>query len=187
MMLRPRPAVRCPPSGLLQSSDATIDIGFMTSIPVALLRRLSPVLFAVAMVAVSGSAVKAQQPIEPSGAIAGTVSTQKGSVKLPGALISIRDTSDAETAELVSNEDGEFAVPDLPAARYRVRASLDGFQSAEGNVEVQPGGIVHLSLDLSIAVAERVDVVASAPVGEIETLASSEAVKSTETQLIAPG
>ena len=49
----------------------------------------------------------------------------------PGVVISIRGASDEEAAQQISSEDGHFAVRDLPPARYRVRASLDGFEPAE--------------------------------------------------------
>ena len=131
---------------------------------------------------------RAQQPAELTGTIEGTISTQNGSVKLPGVLISIRGASDAETAQLVSNEDGEFAAPDLPPARYRVRASLDGFQSAEGDAVVRARrNRARRARPCRSPSRSSVDVVAKAPLVDTETLASSENVKSTETQLIAPG
>jgi len=156
----------------------------MTVIPPAAFRRFFLVL--VATVAIGISPARAQQPAELTGTIEGTVSTQNGSVKLPGVLISIRGASDGETAQFVSNDVGEFAA-DLPPARYRVRASLDGFQSVEGEALVEPGGLVRVALDLPIVVSEQVDVVAKAPIVDTETLASSVNVKTTETQLIAPG
>src|SRR5262245_17316786 len=159
----------------------------MTVIPTGGFRRFFIVWLAIVAVAIGVSPARAQQPAELTGTIEGTVSTQNGSVKLPGVLVSIRGASDAEAAQIVSNDDGEFAAPDLPPARYRVRASLDGFQSVEGQAVVEPGGLVRVALDLPIAVSAQVDVVAKAPVVETETLASSVNVKTTETQLIAPG
>src|SRR5262245_6463040 len=126
----------------------------MTLIPAGVFRRFLPVWLSIVAVAIGVSPARAQQPAELTGTIEGTVSTQNGSVKLPGVVISIRGASDAEAAQLVSNDAGEFAAADLPPARYRVRASLDGFQSAEGEAVVEPGGLVRVALDLAIAVSE---------------------------------
>ena len=90
--------------------------------------------------------------------------------------------------EQVSNEEGYFAIPDLPPARYRVRASLDGFQTVEGEAVVAPGGVAHVTLDLPIAaVAEHVDVVAKSPVSDAGTLATTDTVAASEAQMLAPG
>ena len=130
----------------------------------------------------------AQNASPPTGRIEGTISTQGGSVKLPGVVVSIRDAADREAAQQVSDTDGHFTVPALPPARYRVRATLDGFQAAENDAVVLPGVTIQLTLDLAIAtVAEHVDVVAASPAFEAPTLAGTEAVGAAEVQLIAPG
>jgi hypothetical protein len=150
--------------------------------------HLIHILLAIVLVAVGVHRVGAQGATTRSGTIEGTVSTQGGSVKLPGVLVSVRGPSDEELAQQVSNEDGSFAIPDLAAGRYRVRASLDGFQTVEGEAVVAPGGTAKVTLDLPIAaVAEHVDVVATSPVSEAGTLATTDTVGARETQLLAPG
>ncbi|HKE83015.1 MAG TPA: TonB-dependent receptor [Vicinamibacterales bacterium] len=131
---------------------------------------------------------RAQESSAQTGTIEGTVSTQSGTVKLPGVLVSVRGASDQEVAQQVSDDTGHFVVTNLPVARYRVLASLDGFQSVESEAVVSPGAVANLTLDLPIAaVSEHVDVKATAPVFEAETLASSEQVAASETQVLAPG
>ena len=78
--------------------------------------------------------------------------------------------------------------PDLPPRRYRVRASLDGFQTVEAEAVVAPGGVANVTLDLPIAaVAEHVDVIAKSPVSDAGTLATTDTVAASETQMLAPG
>jgi len=130
----------------------------------------------------------AQDGAKPTGTIQGTVSTQSGAVKLPGVTVIVLGTSDQPVAQQVSDEEGRFALPDLPPARYRIRATLDGFDPLEKEAVVAAGGVASLTLDLSIAtVSEHVDVVARAPVFEAATLATTEEVKPAEAQLLVPG
>jgi Carboxypeptidase regulatory-like domain/TonB dependent receptor-like, beta-barrel len=150
--------------------------------------RLVHILLPIALVAAGAHRVGTQGATERTGTIEGTVSTQGGSVKLPGVVVSVRGASDEELAQQVSNEEGYFAIPHLPPARYRVRASLDGFQTVEGEAVVAPGGVANVTLDLPIAaVAEHVDVVAKSPVSDAGTLATTDTVGARETQLLAPG
>jgi hypothetical protein len=145
-------------------------------------------LAVISVVLLAAWPARAQVSTTPTGTIQGTVSTQSGAVKLPGVLVIVQGTSDQPLAQQVSDEDGRFALPDLPPARYRVRASLDGFQPLEKDAVVAAGGVVSLMLDLAIeSVSEHVDVVARAPVFEAQTLASSEEVKPAEAQLLVPG
>src|SRR5262249_24067589 len=131
------------------------------------LLRIFRITLAVLCVVFNIRSAHAQETPAQTGSIEGTVSTQSGTVKLPGVLVSIRGASDQELAQEVSNDDGDFVVPNLPADRYHVVASLEGFQSVEGEAVVSPGGVATVSLDLPIAaVSEHVDVKATAPVFE---------------------
>ena len=154
----------------------------------AALTRACGAILAICIVLSAGPAV-AQGSAGPSGSIDGTASTQSDSVKLPGVLITVvRDGSTDEAAEQVTDENGHFALPELPPGHYKVRATLDGFDPIVQDAIVAPDAAVHLSIDLAIAtVAEHVDVVASAPPFEAPTLAASEAVKASETQILSPG
>jgi len=122
------------------------------------------------------------------GTIEGTVSTQNGAVALPGVVVSVRDASDREVAQQVTDGGGHFAVTGLVPARYHVRASLDGFQTLDREAIVPAGGTARLVFDLAIsAVSEHVDVVAASPAFEAPTLAATEAVAASEVEVITPG
>src|SRR5215510_12452856 len=84
----------------------------------------------------------AQDGPSTSGTVEGIVSTQSGTVKLPGVVVTIRSASGGDVAQEVSDNDGHFAAADVPAGRYRVLASLDGFQPLEQETVVEPGGHV---------------------------------------------
>ena len=145
-------------------------------------------LTVIPLVLLAAWPARAQVSSTPTGTIQGTVSTQGGAVKLPGVLVTVQGASNQPVAQRVSDEDGRFALPDLPSGRYRVRASLDGFEPLEKEAVVAAGGVVSLVLDLAIeSVSEHVDVVARAPVFEAQTLASTEEVKPAEAQLLVPG
>src|SRR5436190_18750943 len=124
--------------------------------------RARVAIVTVCAVLSAGTAL-AQGSAGRGGSIDGTASTQGSSVKLPGVLVTIvRDGSSAETAEQVTDENGHFQLGDLPPGRYKVRATLDGFEPRERDAVVEDGADIHLNIDLPIAaVAEHVDVVAS--------------------------
>ena len=146
-------------------------------------------LAVLGVVACGASSAGAQTPTGQTGTIQGTVSTQDGTVKLPGVLISVlRDVSNEEVTTLASDEAGHFSIPNLPAARYRVRGALDGFQLVEKPAVVASGGIATVDLDLPISsITENVEVVASPALSRSGSLATTATVNNTETQRLTPG
>ena len=144
----------------------------------------------VAAVLAGAPAVHAQSATAVNGAIEGTISTQGGTVFLPGALVLVHNAAGVQLAEQVSDETGHIKIGDLPPGVYRVTASLDGFEPVERRVTITPGSVVTISIDLPIAaVSERVDVVAVASpvVSTTGTLAATETVSNAQTQSLAPG
>jgi hypothetical protein len=131
---------------------------------------------------------QAQEPA-PTGVIEGTVSTQNGAIRLPGAVVVARDAS-RPAAEQVSDSDGRFRFDHLDDGQYRIAASLDGFKTVEIIVTVSSGAPTVAVLDLPIAVrVERVDVKpAPAPVSPITgTIATEETVSDKEADQFTPG
>ena len=154
--------------------------------------RCSSNLARVVMMALAltfgATTLRGQAATDPTGTIEGTISTLDGSVKLPGALVTVLGADGDSVSQQVSGDEGRFTIPALPPARYRVRASLDGFQTMEAAAVVAADGLVTLTIDLPIAaVSEHVEVVAQAPVSNAGTLASSQTVNNTEAQLLVPG
>jgi hypothetical protein len=148
-------------------------------------------LFVLALIActVSPAAARAQAPNTPApntGSIAGLVSTQAGSVRLAGALVTLNDGArDVSTA--VADGDGRYVFSDLRPGQYKITAALDGFDAKTVDVAVTVGKAADVSIDLAISgVAEHVDVSASAAAVPAGTLTHVEEVKSKEMEELAP-
>ena len=131
--------------------------------------------------------LRAEDTAARTGTIEGTISTQNGSVRLPGVVVVVHGEGNQEFPQPVSDGDGKFTIPDLPPGRYTLSATLDGFQAVEMSATVAAGGTVTLTVDLPIAVTEHVDVVARTVVSTSDSLATTETVDSKETQLLTPG
>jgi len=144
---------------------------------------------ALLLIVIAGGSARlgAQDTATRAGTIEGTISTQNGSVRLPGVVVVVHGETDQELPQPVSDGDGKFAIPGLPPGRYTLSAALDGFQAVEISATVAAGATVTLTLDLPIALAEHVDVVARTVVSTSDSLATTETVDNKETQLLAPG
>jgi carboxypeptidase family protein/TonB-dependent receptor-like protein len=112
------------------------------------------------------------------GVAQGFVSTQNGSVRLPGAEVIVKDSADHDVASLLTDGDGHFRTDPLPSGKYRIVASLSGFDAVASAVEIAAGKAIDVSIDLPIAkVAQTVTVVAAtATVANEGTLASSDVI-----------
>src|SRR5262249_40482305 len=141
--------------------------------------RLNDALRLVVVALVVGAlasvdSVRAQTP--GAGTLQGLATTQTGSVRLPGVEVVIKDQRGTPVATLVTEGDGGFRVPGLVPGKYVVTASLNGFVTTAGTVEVKADGTAELALDLPIAgISQSVEVVAPTLIVSQEgTLAPSE-------------
>jgi hypothetical protein len=144
--------------------------------------RLSIVLLVLSIQAV---AAHAQQVTRPSivttasgGIIDGTVTTQNGAIVLGGVLVSLSSDRSTEVATVLSEGDGSYRFEGLAAGAYRVSAALEGFDVQSTAVTVAWNQTAHVPLDLPLAMAQSVDVVASTEsvVPSTGTLAAGEAI-----------
>src|SRR4051812_6156915 len=97
-----------------------------------------------------------------SGVIDGTVVDSSGGV-LPGVDVEIRNVDTNLDRVLVTDRDGRFVVPQLPAGRYTVRLQLAGFATiVQENVLVTVGQTVRLTPTMRVSsIAETVTVTSS--------------------------
>ncbi len=129
--------------------------------------------------------------LKTSGEIQGFVTTQTGTVRLPGAEVIVKDDSDRQVAQVACGEDGRFSVPNLPPGRYHVSASLAEFETAQADAVVTVGKTTDLSLDLPICgqvSSESVDVVRrlSSPVTTGGTISTTDSIGGKEIDQFAP-
>jgi hypothetical protein len=116
------------------------------------------------------------------GVVQGVVSTQSGSVRLPGAAITVKNDAGIEVASLLSDGDGAFRTDALPPGKYQINVTLTDFDPASSTVEVSSGKATDVAIDLPITkVSQTVTVVGSAAAVVKEgTLASSDAIGGTD-------
>ena len=148
------------------------------------MRRLIPFILCLLLPI---QAAHAQARAEAASQLSGVVSTQKGTVRLPGAAVVIKDSNEATVAELMSAEDGRFTT-ELPPGKYTVTAALAGFVTTAAAVTVKPGAPAEAALDLPIeGIAQSVEVVAKSPVSTTEgTIAPADAIGGKELEQFAP-
>ncbi|MBV9481846.1 MAG: TonB-dependent receptor [Acidobacteria bacterium] len=101
------------------------------------------------------------------GTIAGTVKDSTNAL-LPGARVEVKENGRA----VVSDAQGQFLIPDLPAGNYTLNTSYAGFSPTSNCVTVAPGGqIVHADVVLKIeGQSETVTVSGERGRGEVEAI-----------------
>lgn len=139
--------------------------------------------------AIGPVAESAQARAATAGVIDGFVTTQGGTIRLSGARVVVRDMGDREVVTMHSEGDGHFRFVAIPDGKYRVMATLAGFETTTAPVVVAEGKATEFSLDLAVAaISQTVDVVGSTAVVSNEgTLGTSQAITSKELDQYAPG
>src|SRR4030095_4133311 len=93
------------------------------------------------LVAIWMSAAPAVAQVRPAraGMIDGVVTTQGGTIRLGGAQVVVQDSGGRQVTTVLSEGDGHFSVVALPDGRYRVTASLAGFETGAVTISVVVG------------------------------------------------
>jgi carboxypeptidase family protein/TonB-dependent receptor-like protein len=128
--------------------------------------------------------LRAAQPA--TGVIDGVVTTQ-GTVRLPGAQLTVLNAEGIVVAEVMTGGAGEFSVP-IAAGRYAVRAALTGFVTTSVTVDVRDDNTSVAAIDLAIeGITQTVEVTAEAgPLSTPATIATSESIGGREMDQLAP-
>ena len=129
--------------------------------------RLSGVLLAIALVAISGSA-KAQ---ERFGGLAGRVIDQQN-LALPAVTVVTTNQESGELRTVVTDADGQFNIPNLVPRGSRVRFELSGFSVVEREVLVLLGQNFRVDAQMGVgALTEtvQVQVTSEAPIVDTRT------------------
>jgi hypothetical protein len=96
-----------------------------------------------------------------TGGVVATVTTQNGSVKLPGATCTVTAGGGGIVASDVTDDQGVCRVAGLAPGTYEVRAGLQGLDDARANVSVESGRDATVRLDLSVPrISDHIEVVA---------------------------
>ncbi|HEY7171250.1 MAG TPA: TonB-dependent receptor [Vicinamibacterales bacterium] len=108
--------------------------------------------------------------------VQGTISDASGGV-LPGVTVTVRNTATGLERTVTSDPAGEYLAAALPPGRYRVEATLSGFQAQAQEVDVDVARTVLLNFRLGVGgVAEQVSVTGSAPVVETATVSVGQVI-----------
>jgi hypothetical protein len=123
-------------------------------------RRLVVSAFlAIAAVALGAPAAYAQGG--STATLSGTVKDASGAV-IPGASVVVKRADTGLSSEAVTNEEGQFTVPQLAAGKYTVTVSLTGFKTATVNdVELNAGVPAGIAVKLEVGGIEETVVVQS--------------------------
>jgi hypothetical protein len=131
---------------------------------------------------------RAQTPAAASGSVKGSITAIGGTTALPGVQVTLTNTSGFQTASVLTESDGTYAINDVAPGQYIVTASLDGFVTMTRAVRVESGKPAEAVIDLPLSgFSERVNVEAASPVISAEgTLTPTETIKGRELEELAP-
>jgi Carboxypeptidase regulatory-like domain/TonB dependent receptor len=100
--------------------------------------------------------------------LTGTVTDSSGAV-LPGVTITVTNIGTERARSVVTDDVGNYLVPNLDAGGYRIVAALSGFAEQTRQTELLARQTVRVDLQLHVAgTREQIDVVGTAPVIETE-------------------
>jgi len=103
----------------------------------------------------------------PSGGlaeIAGAVTDAAGAA-IPGATITLTQSSGASSKNVRADRNGNFELAALPAGRYELRIGNAGFQTASGQIELQAQDLATVATVLSVGtMTDTVEVTAASQV-----------------------
>ncbi|HUF17502.1 MAG TPA: TonB-dependent receptor [Thermoanaerobaculia bacterium] len=116
--------------------------------------RILPGFILILVFLLLGSPVGAQ---DVTGTIIGNVVAVDGSA-LPGVTIEITSEVTGFQRLVVTDGRGSFEVPNVPAGRYNVVASLTGFAETSRSVNVRAGGSANSNFTLSAGAAAEITV-----------------------------
>ncbi|HTB12540.1 MAG TPA: TonB-dependent receptor [Bryobacteraceae bacterium] len=116
--------------------------------------QLCPLLGVVLLIACSISRPAFAQA--PVGTISGVVADETGAI-IPNATIKIRNKATGAERELVSNAEGAFSAPALPAGVYEVRVELKGFRTVVREATVETG--LTTTADMRLPIGQTSEVV----------------------------
>src|SRR5580704_9517421 len=97
------------------------------------------------------------------GSLVGNVTDASGA-GVPGAVVKITEAQTNETRTAQTNESGTYTITTVPAGRYQVEISKEGFRGfVTSNIEVNQNNVVRIDAQLQVGQqAEKIEVTAEA-------------------------
>ncbi len=123
-------------------------------------RRVKRALLAAGLLAVLASVAVAQTD---TGSLQGTVTDTTGAV-VSGATVTVTNLGTGRVVTVQTGGSGDFSVPTLNPAQYKVEVKATNFKSLTQTVTLQVGQVLPLSFSLPAgAVSETVEVSSAVP------------------------
>jgi hypothetical protein len=117
-----------------------------------------------------------------TGSVSGRV-TDASSAAVPGATVSIKNTATSATQTVNTDDQGRYAVPDLPIGPYDITVSKTGFQNSARNGFAMTVGASPV-LDFQLTVGQSSETVSvSAEVSQVETTTAAVSSLVNQTQM----
>jgi len=110
-------------------------------------------------------------PAQTTGDIEGTITDTSGST-LPGVTVEATSPKMQGIRVEVSGRDGKYRVLAVPPGKYRIKASLEGFETLEETVTVSLDATATLDMKLRLIVRESVTVTGEIPLVDVTSTTS---------------
>src|SRR5262249_41656354 len=104
-------------------------------------------LFLIPFVLISTAAIALGQTTTAT--LSGVIRDSSGAI-IPGAKVSVRNSSTGATREATTDEDGRYNLTNFGPGQYEVRAERVGFSTAQSNITLSVGGAAILDLTMQV-------------------------------------
>jgi hypothetical protein len=115
-------------------------------------RRKSALILLLSLLIWTAIAIDGQAP---TGTILGTVIDESGAV-IPNATLTITNKATGIARTVVTNSEGFFSAPALPAGEYELRGEVPGFKTVVREAEVEIGRSTTVNVPLSVGTSKEV-------------------------------
>src|SRR5712671_4716900 len=124
-------------------------------------------LTGVALLLACGSGISAWGQTD-RGTITGTVTDSSGAV-VPNAKVTAKDTNTGAERSTTTSSEGDYTIPELPAAPYQVTAAAQGFRKLTQSLQLPVQVTRRADFKLTVGAATETTTVIAADVSVLQT------------------